>query len=37
MADSLAIGSFANDVKRLIDPKRPLMGQIWNLNHQQYL
>ena len=37
MADSLAIGSFSNDIKRVIDPEKPLMGQIWNIDHQQYL
>lgn len=37
MADSLVIGSFAKEVQKLIDPTKPLMGQIWNLSHQQYL
>ena len=37
LADSLVVGSFTNEIKKLIDPAKPLMGQIWDLNHQQYL
>jgi 4-hydroxysphinganine ceramide fatty acyl 2-hydroxylase len=37
MADSLVIGSFANDITKVIDPTKPLMKQVWSLNHQQYL
>lgn len=37
MADSLAIGSFTKELSKLIDVEKPLMGQIWNISHPQYL
>lgn len=37
MADSLVIGSFSKEIKKLIDPNKPLMQQVWSLEHQQYL
>ena len=37
MADSMIIGSFKKDLKRLISPDQPLMTQVWKLSHQDYL
>lgn len=37
MADSLVIGSFSKEINKLINPNKPLMQQVWNLTHQQYL
>lgn len=37
MADSMVIGSLKKDLARLITPELPLMTQVWELNHQQYL
>lgn len=37
MADSLVIGTFKKDIEKLITPELPLMTQVWQLNHQQYL
>jgi hypothetical protein len=37
MADSMVIGSFAKDIKKVIDPSKPLMQQVWNISHEQYL
>lgn len=37
LANSMAIGSFKKDIQRLIDPDRPLMSQIWNMDHKTYL
>ena len=37
MANTMVIGSFKREISRLIDPDKPLLSQIWTLNHQQYL
>jgi hypothetical protein len=37
MADSIVIGSFTKEVSKLIDVRKPLMGQIWDMDHETYL
>ena len=37
MANSMIIGSFKKEISRIIDPDTPLLPQIWNLNHEDYL
>lgn len=37
MANSLVVGTFKKDIQRLIDPEQPLMRQVWDLTHEQYL
>ncbi len=37
MANTMAIGSFKNDISRLIQPDEPLMPQIWKTDHKTYL
>ena len=37
MANTMVIGSFKDEIKRIIDPEKSLMSQIWNLDHQNYL
>ena len=36
LAQSMVVGSFKKEVKRLLDPHRPLAKQIWNLSHEDY-
>lgn len=33
----MVIGSFEKDIKRMIDPNKALMPQVWNMDHQTYL
>ena len=33
----MVIGSFKKDLTRIITPELPLMTQVWELNHEQYL
>lgn len=33
----MVIGTFKKDLTRLITPELPLMTQVWELNHEQYL
>lgn len=37
MANSMVIGSFEKEIKRMINPNQALLPQIWNLDHQSYL
>jgi hypothetical protein len=37
MADSIIIGSFKKEVSKLIDVNKPLMDQVWDMDHQTYL
>jgi cytochrome b involved in lipid metabolism len=37
MADSIVIGSFKKDLTKYINPDRPLMEQIWSMDHETYL
>lgn len=37
MANSMVIGTFEKEIKRLINPDQPLLPQIWNMDHQSYL
>jgi hypothetical protein len=37
MANSMAIGSLKQDFDRLIDPRQPLLKQVWNLDEANYL
>jgi cytochrome b involved in lipid metabolism len=37
MANSIVIGSFKKDISRLINPDKPLMDQIWDMDHETYL
>ena len=32
LAQSMVIGSFKKDIKRLLNPRKPLASQIWNLS-----
>lgn len=32
LAQSMVIGSFKKDINRLLDPRKPLASQIWNLS-----
>lgn len=36
-ADSMAIGSLKNEIKRELDYEQPLMPQIWRMSHDQYI
>lgn len=33
MANSMVIGSFEKDIKRMISPDRALMPQVWDMDH----
>lgn len=33
----MAIGSFGKELSRIIDPNKPILSQIWNLNHEDYM
>jgi cytochrome b involved in lipid metabolism len=33
LANSMTIGSFKKEISRIIDPTRPFLKQIWNLDH----
>jgi cytochrome b involved in lipid metabolism len=33
MANSMVIGTFKKEISRIIDPNRPLLPQIWDLDH----
>lgn len=37
MATTMAIGSFKEELSRIIDPSKPLLSQIWQLSHEDYL
>ena len=37
MANSMVVGTFKKEIKRIIDPDLPLMPQIWKLDHDDYL
>lgn len=37
MANSMVIGTFKKEISRIIDPERPLMPQIWHLDHESYM
>ena len=37
LADTMAIGSLNRDIKRELDYSQPLMPQIWNMPHEQYM
>ena len=37
MANSMVIGSFKKEISRIINPDRPLMPQIWNIDHESYM
>lgn len=37
MANTMVIGSFEKEVRRVIDPNQPLMPQIWGMDHDSYL
>lgn len=37
MANSMVIGSFEKDIKRMISPDRALLPQVWDMDHQTYL
>ncbi len=37
MADSIVVGSFKKEISRYIDPTKPLMDQVWDMDHETYL
>lgn len=37
MANSMVIGTFEKEIKRMINPDQALLPQIWNMDHQTYL
>lgn len=37
MADSIIIGSFKKEISKYIDPSKPLMDQVWDMDHETYL
>jgi len=36
MANSMIIGSFKKEISRIIDPQKPLLPQVWNLDEDSY-
>jgi len=36
LAQSMVIGSFKKDINRVLDPRKPLASQIWNLTREEY-
>lgn len=37
MANSMVVGSFKKEIERIIRPDLPLLPQIWNLSHKEYM
>ena len=37
MANTMAIGSFNKEIKRIITPERAFMPQIWSLSREEYM
>jgi 4-hydroxysphinganine ceramide fatty acyl 2-hydroxylase len=37
MANSMVIGTFRKEISRIIDPEKPLLAQIWDLDHESYM
>jgi 4-hydroxysphinganine ceramide fatty acyl 2-hydroxylase len=37
MADSLIIGGFKKEISKYINPDKPLMDQVWDMDHETYL
>lgn len=37
MANSMVVGTFEKEIKRMINPDRALLPQIWNMDHDTYL
>ena len=37
MANTMVIGSIEKDIRRVIDPTKALMPQIWDMDHDSYL
>jgi hypothetical protein len=36
LAQSMVVGSFKKEIKRILDPRKPLAAQIWNLSREDY-
>lgn len=36
LANSMVVGTFKREISRIIDPERPLLRQIWNLDQENY-
>lgn len=34
LANSMVVGTFKREISRIIDPERPLLRQIWNLDQE---
>ena len=37
LAQSMVVGSFKKEINPLLDPRKPLAKQIWNLKHEDYV
>lgn len=37
LANSMTVGSFRRDIERIIHPDRPLLRQIWEISHENYM
>lgn len=37
MANSMVIGTLKKEISRIIDPEKPLLQQIWNVDHDSYM
>ena len=37
LANTMVIGTFEKEIKQLIDPEKPIVKQIWNMDYESYL
>ena len=37
LANTMVIGTFEKEIRRLINPDQPLVQQIWNMDYESYL
>lgn len=37
LAHSMVVGSFGKEINPLLDPRKPLASQIWNLSQEDYI
>lgn len=37
MADSLVVGGFEKEMAKILDFDKPLMTQVWNMTHEEYV